>query len=149
MAHPLDDVVGRCLSEEEQEWTEKDKAVFIKGFQLVPPLKGIRFFNLESFLLFTERINSLADIRKQEPKAEEEKLSSQVKDLQDPLKAAAGHKEMLPQSEKELNPEDEKQVAGQDVLQPAAEQAASEEVEREQLLNYDAKQDLPPIKAGM
>lgn len=100
--------------------------------------------------MFTERINSLADIRKQEPKAEEEKLSSPVKDLQDPPKAAAGLKEMmLPQSEKELNPEDDKQVAGQDVLQPAAEQAASEEVEREQLLNYDAKQDSPPVKAGM
>ncbi|NWS46691.1 GOLM1 protein, partial [Probosciger aterrimus] len=95
-----------------------------------------------------ERIHGLADIRKQEPKAEEEKLSSQVKDLQDPLKAAAGHKEMLPQSEKELNPEDEKQVAGQDVLQAGAEQAASEEVEREQLLNYDGKQDSPPVKAN-
>ncbi|XP_065519628.1 Golgi membrane protein 1 isoform X2 [Lathamus discolor] len=94
-----------------------------------------------------ERINGLADIRKQEPKAEEEKLSSQVKDLQDPLKAAGGHEEMLPQSEKELNPDDKKQVAGQDVLQLAAEQAASEEAEREQLLNYDAKQDSPPIKA--
>ncbi|XP_057284726.1 Golgi membrane protein 1 isoform X1 [Pezoporus wallicus] len=94
-----------------------------------------------------ERINGLADIRKQEPKAEEEKLSSQVEDLRDPLKAAAGHEEMLPQSEKELNPEDEKQAAGQDVLQLAAEQAASEEAEREQLLNYDAKLDLPPIKA--
>lgn len=49
MAHPLADVVGRYLSEEEQERTEKDKAVFIKGFQLVPPLKGIKFFNSESF----------------------------------------------------------------------------------------------------
>uniref|UniRef100_A0A8V5GHB8 Uncharacterized protein n=1 Tax=Melopsittacus undulatus TaxID=13146 RepID=A0A8V5GHB8_MELUD len=94
-----------------------------------------------------ERINGLADSRKQEPKAEEEKLSSQVKDLKDPPKAATGHEEMLPQSEKKLNPEDEKQVAGQDVLQLAAEQAASEEAEREQLLNYD-KQDLSPIKAG-
>ncbi|XP_033928547.1 Golgi membrane protein 1 isoform X2 [Melopsittacus undulatus] len=93
-----------------------------------------------------ERINGLADSRKQEPKAEEEKLSSQVKDLKDPPKAATGHEEMLPQSEKKLNPEDEKQVAGQDVLQLAAEQAASEEAEREQLLNYD-KQDLSPIKA--
>ncbi|KAM8983572.1 Golgi membrane protein 1 isoform 2-T3 [Ara ararauna] len=109
----------------------------------VPPVKKIDPLEAK------ERINGLADIRKQDPKAEEEKLSSQVKDLQDPLQAAAGHKEMLPQSEKELNPEDEKQVAGQDVLQLAAEQAASEEAEREQLLNYDAKQDSPPIKAGV
>ncbi|NWQ90429.1 GOLM1 protein, partial [Burhinus bistriatus] len=96
-----------------------------------------------------ERINGLADIRKQEPKAEEENLSSQLKDPQDSLKAAAGYKEMLPESEKELNPSgDEKHVAGQDALEPAAEQAASEEIEREQLVNYDAKQDdLPPGKA--
>ncbi|KAM9508916.1 Golgi membrane protein 1 [Guaruba guarouba] len=107
----------------------------------VPPVKKIDPLEAK------ERINGLADIRKQDPKDEEEKLSSQVKDLQDPLQAAAGHKEMLPQSEKELNPEDEKQVAGQDVLQLAAEQAASEEAEREQLLNYDAKQDSPPIRA--
>ncbi|KFV57694.1 Golgi membrane protein 1, partial [Gavia stellata] len=92
-----------------------------------------------------ERINGLAEIRKQEPKAEEEKLSSELKTPQDSLKAAAGHKEMLPESEKELNPsEDEKHVAGQDALQPAAEQAASEEIEREQLLNDDAKQDDSP-----
>ncbi|KAM6187263.1 Golgi membrane protein 1 [Sarcoramphus papa] len=97
-----------------------------------------------------ERMNGLADIRKQEPKAEEEQLSSQLKNPQDSLKAAAGHKEMLPQSEKELNlPEDGKHVAGQDALQPAAEQAASEEIEREQLLNYDAKEDDSlPGKAG-
>ncbi|XP_009574220.1 PREDICTED: Golgi membrane protein 1-like, partial [Fulmarus glacialis] len=95
------------------------------------------------------RINGLADIRKQEPKAEEEKLSSELKNPQDSLEAAAGHKEMLPESEKELNPpEDEKRVVGQDALQPAAEHAASEEIEREQLLNYDTKQDdLPPGKA--
>ncbi|KFQ96159.1 Golgi membrane protein 1, partial [Nipponia nippon] len=92
-----------------------------------------------------ERINDLADIRKQEPKAEEEKISSELKNPQDALKATAGHKEMLPESEKELNPsEDEKRVVGQDALQPAAEQAASEEIEREQLLNYDAKQDDSP-----
>ncbi|NXY69254.1 GOLM1 protein, partial [Glareola pratincola] len=96
-----------------------------------------------------ERINGLADIRKQEPKAEEEQLSSQLKSPQDSLKAAAGHKEMLPESEKELNPsEDEKQVAGQDALQPGAEQADSDEIEREQLVNYDAKQDeSPPRRA--
>ncbi|NWX74819.1 GOLM1 protein, partial [Alca torda] len=96
-----------------------------------------------------ERINDLADIRKQEPKAEEEQLSSQLKNPQDSLKAAADHKEMLPESEKELNPsEDEEQVAGQDALQPAAEQAESEEIEREQLVNYDAKQDdSPPRRA--
>ncbi|XP_074788982.1 Golgi membrane protein 1 isoform X2 [Athene noctua] len=96
-----------------------------------------------------ERINGLAEIRKQEPKAEEEKLSSQLKNPQDSLKAAAGHKDMLPKSEKEMNlSEDEKRAAGQDVLQMAAEQAASEETEKEQLRNYDAKQDdLPPGKA--
>ncbi|NXM36655.1 GOLM1 protein, partial [Oxyruncus cristatus] len=89
-----------------------------------------------------ERIDGPADIRKQEPKAEEEQLVSQLKKPQDSLKAAAGHKEMLPESEKEPNPsENEKHVAGQDALQPAPEQAASEEIEREQLLNYDAKQD--------
>ncbi|KFV99582.1 Golgi membrane protein 1, partial [Eurypyga helias] len=92
-----------------------------------------------------ERVTELADTRKQEAKAEEEKLSSQLKNSEDSLRAAAGHKEMLPESEKEPNPpEDEKHVAGQDALQPAAEQAASEEVEREQLLNYDAKQDDSP-----
>ncbi|XP_075596096.1 Golgi membrane protein 1 [Balearica regulorum gibbericeps] len=93
-----------------------------------------------------ERINGLADIRKQEPKAEEDKLSSELKNPQDSVKVTAGHKEMLPQSEKELKPsEDEKHVAEQDASQLAAEQPASEEIEREQLLNYDAKQDdLPP-----
>ncbi|KFQ31254.1 Golgi membrane protein 1, partial [Mesitornis unicolor] len=84
-----------------------------------------------------ERINGLADIGKQEPKAEE-KISGQLKSPQDSLKAAAGHKEALPESEKELKPSEvEKQTA--------AEQAASQEIEREQLLNYDTKQDdLPP-----
>ncbi|XP_054034574.1 Golgi membrane protein 1 [Dryobates pubescens] len=96
-----------------------------------------------------ERINSLADTRKQELKAEKEKLSSQLKNSQDLLKPAAVHKEMLPDSEKELNPsEDEKHVAGQDALQVAEGQAASEEIEREDLLNDDAKQDdLPPGNA--
>ncbi|XP_061199900.1 Golgi membrane protein 1 [Neopsephotus bourkii] len=95
------------------------------GAKAVPTIKKTDLLEAK------ERINGLADIRKQEPMVEEEKLSSQVKDLQDPLKAAAGHEEMLPQ----------------DVLQLAAEQAASEEAEREQLLNYDAKQDSPPVKA--
>ncbi|XP_010178140.1 PREDICTED: Golgi membrane protein 1-like, partial [Mesitornis unicolor] len=87
-----------------------------------------------------ERINGLADIGKQEPKAEE-KISGQLKSPQDSLKAAAGHKEALPESEKELKPSEvEKQTA--------AEQAASQEIEREQLLNYDTKQDdLPPGQA--
>ncbi|XP_066037827.1 Golgi membrane protein 1 isoform X2 [Chamaea fasciata] len=89
-----------------------------------------------------ERKDSLIDIRKQEPKAEEEQLSSQLEKHQESLKAAAGPKEMLPESEKERNPlEDEKHVAGQDMLVPAAEQALSEEVEREQFLNYDDKQE--------
>ncbi|NXC72935.1 GOLM1 protein, partial [Anhinga anhinga] len=93
-----------------------------------------------------ERINGLADIRKQEPKVEEE-ISSELKNPQDLLKAAADHKEMPPESEKELNPsEDEKHVVGQDALQLAAKQAASEETEREQLLNYDAKQDDSPLR---
>ncbi|NWU15315.1 GOLM1 protein, partial [Cephalopterus ornatus] len=89
-----------------------------------------------------ERIDDPADSRKQEPKAEEEQIFSQLNKPQDSLKAAAGHKEMLPESEKEPNPSEiEKHVAGQDALQPAPEQAASEEIEREQLLNYDTKQD--------
>lgn len=97
-----------------------------------------------------ERTDSLTGISKQEPKAEEEQLSSQLEKPQESLKAATDHKETLPESEKEPNPpEDEKHAAGQDMLQPAAEQAASEEVEREQFLNYDDKQDdLPPGKAG-
>ncbi|XP_054253657.1 Golgi membrane protein 1 [Indicator indicator] len=96
-----------------------------------------------------ERISSLTDTRKQEFKTEDEKLSSQLKKTQDFLKPAAVHKEMLPDSEKELNPsEDEKHVAGQDALQLAEGQAASEEIEREDLLNDDANQDdLPPGKA--
>ncbi|XP_066194875.1 Golgi membrane protein 1 isoform X2 [Sylvia atricapilla] len=89
-----------------------------------------------------ERKDSLTDIRKQEPKAEEEQLSSQLEKPQESLKVAADSKEMLPESEKEPNPlQDEKHVAGQDMLDPAAEPAASEEVEREQFLNYDDKQD--------
>ncbi|KAF2983007.1 hypothetical protein EK904_011668 [Melospiza melodia maxima] len=96
-----------------------------------------------------ERTDSLTDMRKQEPKAEEEQLSNQLEKPQELLKAAAGHKEMLPVSEKEPNPpENEKHVAGQDMSEPAAEQAASEEVEREQFLSYDDKQDdLLPGKA--
>ncbi|XP_009993762.1 PREDICTED: Golgi membrane protein 1 [Chaetura pelagica] len=96
-----------------------------------------------------ERINSLADTRRQEPRAEEEKLPSELKMPQDSLKTAAVQKEMLPKLEKEPNPsQDEKHGAGQDALEPPAEQAAIEETEREQLLNYDAKQDdLPPEKA--
>ncbi|OWK62552.1 Golgi membrane protein 1 [Lonchura striata] len=96
-----------------------------------------------------ERTDSLTDIRDQEPKAEEEQLSSQLENPQESLKAAAGHKEMHPVSEKEPNPpEDEKHVAGQDMSEPAAEQAASEEAEREQFLNYNDKQDdLSPGKA--
>ncbi|XP_041336643.1 Golgi membrane protein 1 isoform X3 [Pyrgilauda ruficollis] len=96
-----------------------------------------------------ERTDSLTDMRKQKPKAEEEQLSSHLEKPQESLKAAAGHKEMLPMSEKDPNPpEDEKNVAGQDMSEPAAQQAASEEVEREQFLNYDDKQDdLLPGKA--
>lgn len=110
------------------------------------------FLNSESFVLFSERTDSLTDMSKQEPKAEEEQLSSQLEKPQESIKAAAGHKEMLPVvSEKEPNPpKDEKHVAGQDMPEPAAEQAASEEVEREQFLSYDDKQDdLLPGKAGL
>lgn len=108
-------------------------------------------FHSESFLLFSERKDSLTDVRKQEPKAEEEQLSSQLEKPQESLKAAAGPKEMLLESDKEPNPlEDEKNVAGQDMLEPAAEPAASEEVEREQFLNYGDKQDdLLPGEAGL
>ncbi|NWR71777.1 GOLM1 protein, partial [Centropus unirufus] len=100
------------------------------------------------FLQAKERINTLEDSKKQEPTAEEEKLSSELKAPEDSLKDAAGHKEALPESDKEPNPsEDEKHVAVQDLLPPAAEQAASEEIEREQLINFDARQDdLPPGK---
>ncbi|NXK52155.1 GOLM1 protein, partial [Chauna torquata] len=96
-----------------------------------------------------DRTNGLAAIRKQDPKAEEEKLSGELKHPQGSVKAAAGHQEMSLESEKELNPaEDGKHIAGQDALQLAAEQVANEEVEREQLLNYDAKQGAsPPGKA--
>ncbi|XP_063996861.1 Golgi membrane protein 1 isoform X1 [Pogoniulus pusillus] len=97
----------------------------------------------------TEKINNLADTRNQEHKAEEEEVSSQLKSQQDLLKPAAVHKEMLPESQKELNPpEYEKRVIRQDALQVAEGQAASEEIEREDLLNDDAKQDdLTPEKA--
>ncbi|XP_025944279.1 Golgi membrane protein 1 isoform X1 [Apteryx rowi] len=91
-----------------------------------------------------ERRNDLVAIRKQEPKAEEERLFSEPKTPQDSLKVSAGPKEMLPEPEKGLNLyEDAKHVAGREAVEPAAEQAANEEVEREQLLNYDARQDDP------
>lgn len=60
--------------------------------------------------------------------------------------AGTGRKEMPPESEKELNPaEDGKNIAEQEAPQPAAQQIAEEEVEREQLLNYDAKQSDSPL----
>lgn len=102
-------------------------------------------------MLFSEGTDSLTDIRKQKPKAEEEQLSNQLEKAQESLKGAAGPKEMLLESKKEPNPlEDENHVAGQDMLEPAAEPAASEELEREQFLNYNDKQDnLLPGKAGL
>ncbi|NXM21972.1 GOLM1 protein, partial [Ploceus nigricollis] len=104
--------------------------------------KAVRTVRKTDLMQAKERTDSLTDIRKQEPKAEEEQLSSQLEKPQESLKAAAGHKDMLPMSEKEPDaPVDEKHVAGQDMSEPAAEQAASEEVEREQFLNYDDKQD--------
>lgn len=127
----------------------KIKQYLLKVFNLCCHWRQYVFYS-ESFLFFTERINDLVDIRKQEPKVEEEKLPSQLKASQDSLKAAPGHEEGLTESEKELNPsENEKHAAGQDALQLAAQQAASEEIEREQLLNYDAKQDdSPPGRTG-
>ncbi|NXL67392.1 GOLM1 protein, partial [Chordeiles acutipennis] len=121
----------------EQQKPNEDVAKAVPTVKKIEPLQA------------KERINDLVDIRKQEPKVEEEKLSSQLKTSQDSPKAAPGHKEMLTESEKELNPsENEKHAAGQDALQLAAQQAASEEIEREQLLNYDAKQDdSPPGRA--
>ncbi|NXL94873.1 GOLM1 protein, partial [Alectura lathami] len=92
-----------------------------------------------------ERIIGLAAIRKEDPKAEEENLSAELKHSQGSANAAAGHKEMPPESKGELNPaEDEKHRAGQDAPQLDAEQVADKEVEREQLLNYDAKHGYAP-----
>ncbi|XP_068784937.1 Golgi membrane protein 1 isoform X2 [Struthio camelus] len=89
-----------------------------------------------------ERINGLVAIRKQEPKAEEERLFSELKHPQDSLKVSTDPKEMPPALEKGLNPyEDAKHVAGQVPVKSAVEQAANQEVEREHLLNYDARQD--------
>ncbi|NXU77602.1 GOLM1 protein, partial [Oreotrochilus melanogaster] len=108
-------------------------------------LKAVPTVKKTDLLQAEERIYILPDIWKEEPRAEEEKLSGQLKNLQDSLGAAAVHKEMLPESEKELNtPEDAKRVAGQDSLQLAAQQPASKKTERKQLLNYDAKQDDSP-----
>ncbi|XP_031458289.1 Golgi membrane protein 1 [Phasianus colchicus] len=92
-----------------------------------------------------ERANGLAAIRKEDSKAEEEKLSVELKRPQGLAMAGTGRKEMPPESEKELNPaEDGKNIAEQEAPQPAAQQIA-EEVEREQLLNYDAKQSDSPL----
>ncbi|KFV78624.1 Golgi membrane protein 1, partial [Struthio camelus australis] len=89
-----------------------------------------------------ERINGLVAIRKQEPKAEEERLFSELKHPQDSLKVSTDPKEMPPALEKGLNPyEDARHVAGQVPVKSAVEQAANQEVEREHLLNYDARQD--------
>ncbi|XP_052557560.1 Golgi membrane protein 1 [Tympanuchus pallidicinctus] len=96
-----------------------------------------------------ERANGLAAIRKEDSKAEEEKLSVELKHPQGLDMADTGRKEMSPESEKELNPaEDGKNIAEQETPQLAAQQIAEEEVEREQLLNYDVKQgDSPPGQA--
>ncbi|XP_015704772.1 Golgi membrane protein 1 isoform X1 [Coturnix japonica] len=93
-----------------------------------------------------ERVNDLTAIRKEDSKAEEEKLFVELKHSQGLAMADTGHKEVPPESEKELNPaRDGKNIAEQEAPQPDAQQIADEEVEREQLLNYDAKQsDLPP-----
>ncbi|NXD15554.1 GOLM1 protein, partial [Nothocercus nigrocapillus] len=71
-------------------------------------------------------------VRKQEPKAEEEILLSELKPPQDSLKASAGPKEVPPEPGKGAGLYGTaKHVAGRE---------ASEEVEREQLVNYDAPQ---------
>ncbi|NXJ12427.1 GOLM1 protein, partial [Odontophorus gujanensis] len=97
----------------------------------------------------SEGVNGLAAIRKEDSRAEEEKLSVELKHPQGLAMAGTGHKEVPPKSEKELSPaEDGRNIAEQEAPQPAAEQIADEEVEREQLLNYDAKQsDFPPGQA--
>ncbi|XP_065601728.1 Golgi membrane protein 1 [Cyrtonyx montezumae] len=96
-----------------------------------------------------EGVNGLTAIRKEDSRAEEEKLSAELKHPQGLAVAGTGHKEVPPKSEKELSPaEDGRNIAKQEAPQPAAEQIAEEEVEREQLLNYDAKQsDSPPGQA--
>lgn len=116
------------------------------------PLKDlfIFFLHLESLISFTERVNGLTAIRKEDSKVEEEKLSDELKQPQDLAVAGTGRKAVPPESEKELNPsEDGKNIDEQKVPQPAVQEIADEEVEREQLLNYDAKQsDSPPGQAG-
>ncbi|XP_040512396.1 Golgi membrane protein 1 isoform X1 [Gallus gallus] len=96
-----------------------------------------------------ERVNGLTAIRKEDSKVEEEKLSDELKQPQDLAVAGTGRKAVPPESEKELNPsEDGKNIDEQKVPQPAVQEIADEEVEREQLLNYDAKQsDSPPGQA--
>lgn len=96
-----------------------------------------------------ERVNGLTAIRKEDSKVEEEKLSDELKQPQDLAVAGTGRKTVPPESEKELNPsEDGKNIDEQKVPQPAVQEIADEEVEREQLLNYDAKQsDSPPGQA--
>eukprot|EP00076_Gallus_gallus_P011568 XP_004949279.1 Golgi membrane protein 1 [Gallus gallus] len=96
-----------------------------------------------------ERVDGLTAIRKEDSKVEEEKLSDELKQPQDLAVAGTGRKAVPPESEKELNPsEDGKNIDEQKVPQPAVQEIADEEVEREQLLNYDAKQsDSPPGQA--
>ncbi|NWJ12271.1 GOLM1 protein, partial [Crypturellus undulatus] len=86
--------------------------------------------------------DDLVAVRKQEPKVEEETLLGELKPPQDSLKASAGPKAVLPDPEKGVRREYEeaKHGAGREA---ATERAANEEVEREQLLNYDAQQDDP------
>ncbi|KGL79854.1 Golgi membrane protein 1, partial [Tinamus guttatus] len=86
--------------------------------------------------------DDLVAVRKQEPKAEEETLLGELKPPQDSLKASAGPREVLPEPEKGVRREYEeaKRGAGREA---ATERAANEEVEREQLLNYDAQQNDP------
>ncbi|NWI09660.1 GOLM1 protein, partial [Crypturellus soui] len=86
--------------------------------------------------------DDLVAIRKQEPKVEEEILLGELKPPQDLLKASAGPKEVLPEPEKGVRREYEEAKHGAVREAPTA-RAANEEVEREQLLNYDAQQDDP------
>ncbi|XP_019410311.1 PREDICTED: Golgi membrane protein 1 isoform X1 [Crocodylus porosus] len=100
--------------------------------------------------------NDLVTISKQEVKAEGEKLSIDQGLPQDSAKATVDHEELLPEPGKESNPYKEVKNAVEDGAEeqesfrmqklPASqatnqENVATEEVEREHLLNYDVQLD--------
>ncbi|XP_019410314.1 PREDICTED: Golgi membrane protein 1 isoform X2 [Crocodylus porosus] len=108
--------------------------------------------------------NDLVTISKQEVKAEGEKLSIDQGLPQDSAKATVDHEELLPEPGKESNPYKEVKNAVEDGAEeqesfrmqklPASqatnqENVATEEVEREHLLNYDVQlDDQGPNKQG-